>query len=83
MTVRLHPHAKQRTAERGATEMEVSAAIREGEQFEAKYGRTGFRRNFVSEEQWHGKFYRTKQVEAHAVREGRDWPVISVIVRYF
>jgi len=83
MTVRFHPHAKQRMAERGATEAEVLATLHEGEQFEAKYGRTGFRRNFAFEKHWHDKFYRAKQVEAYAVREDQDWLVISVIVRYF
>ncbi len=70
-------------AERGATDTEVSAAIQEGERFEAKFGRTGFRRNFVFEREWRHDFYRTKQVEAYAVREGQDWLVITVIVRYF
>lgn len=83
MAVRFHPHAKQRMAERGATDAEVSAVIREGEHFEAKSGRAGFRRNFVFESQWQGKFYRTKQVEVYAVHEGQDWLVISAVVRYF
>lgn len=45
--VRLHPHAKDRLLERGATEGEVVATVEGGETFPAKYGRTGFRRNFV------------------------------------
>ena len=69
--------------ERGAADAEVLSAVQEGERFEAKYGRAGFRRNFVFERQWQGKFYATKQVEAYAVYEGEDWLVISVIVRYF
>jgi hypothetical protein len=64
MVVRFHPHARQRMAERGATDTEVSAAIQEGERFEAKFARTGFRRNFVFEREWGHDFYRTKQVEA-------------------
>lgn len=83
MVVRFHPHAKERMAERGTTASEVSVAIQEGERFAAKYGRAGFRRNFVFERLWCGKFYGTKQVEAYAVGEGQDWLVISVIVRYF
>ena len=83
MAVRFHPHAEQRTVERGATDSEVSAAIQGGEQFDAKFGRAGFRRNFVFDKQWRGKYYGTKQLEAFAVREGKDWLVISVIVRYF
>ncbi len=83
MAVRYHPHARERMAERGASEQEITAAVGEGEQFKAKFGRTGFRRNFVFEKQWRGKYYKTKQVEAYAVREGDDWLVITVIARYF
>jgi len=83
MVVRFHPHARERMAERGASEQEVTAAMVEGEQFEAKFGRGGFRRNFVFKKQWRGKYYKTKQVEAYAVREGEDWLVVTVIARYF
>jgi hypothetical protein len=47
MTVRFHPHAQERMAERGTTEEEVRAAVERGERFPAKFGRTGFRRNFL------------------------------------
>jgi hypothetical protein len=43
MDVRFHPHAKQRMVERGATNLEVSSAVQDGEQFEAKFGRAGYR----------------------------------------
>jgi hypothetical protein len=69
--------------ERGATEAEVSATVREGERFPAKFGRTGFRRNFAFDSEWHGRRYATKQVEAFAVKAGRDWLVITVLARYF
>ncbi len=83
MAVRFHPHAQQRMAQRGATEKEVIDTVTEGEQFEAKFGRAGFRRNFVFEKQWRNKYYKTKQIEVYAIREGDDWLVISVIGRYF
>ena len=83
MAVRFHPHARERMLERGAAEREVTATVEKGEQFEVKFGRTGFRRNFVFEKQWRAKLYKTKQVEAYAVRQDKDWLVISVIVRYF
>ena len=47
MNVRLHPHAAARLIERGATEEEVVNAVETGEKFSAKFGRTGFRRNFA------------------------------------
>ena len=81
--VRLHPHARERMQERGATEEEIQATVAQGEQFPAKFGRTGFRRNFQFDQEWSGRHYRTKQVEAYAVQEGADWLVITVITRYF
>jgi len=83
MAVRFHPHARERMRERGATEDEIRATVEQGEQFPAKFGRTGFRRNFRFDSEWRGKYYRTKQVEAYAVREGPDWLVITIITRYF
>ena len=47
MKVDIHPHARERLAERGATEAEVMATVEGGEQFPAKFGRAGFRRNFA------------------------------------
>ncbi len=83
MAVRFHSHARERMRERGATEHEVRATVEQGEQIPAKFGRTGFRRNFRFDSKWRGKYYRTKQVEAYAVREGPDWLVITIITRYF
>ena len=40
--VRLHPHARERMQERGATEEEIQATVAQGEQFPARFGRTGF-----------------------------------------
>ena len=80
--VTLHPHARTRLAERGATEAEVIETVREGERFPAKFGRTGFRRNFPFNGVWRGRQYATKQVEAFAVEES-GWLVITVIVRYY
>ena len=82
MNVRLHPHALERLAERGSTEEEVVATVLGGERFPAKFGRTGFRRNFVFGGEWRGRPYPTKQVEAYAVEE-EGWLVITVVVKYF
>jgi hypothetical protein len=83
MAVRIHPHAHQRMHERGATEEEVTATVEQGELFPVKFARTGFRRNFRFDQEWRGRQYRTKQIEAYAVQEGTDWLVITVITRYF
>ena len=61
---------------------EIIATVEHGEQFPAKFGRTGFRRNFAFRKKWRGRFYRGKQLEVIAVRE-RGWLVLTVIVKYF
>ncbi len=81
--VTFHPHALERMAQRGATAKEVAETIQNGEQFQAKFGRTGFRRNFLFEKRWRNEYYKTKQVEVYAVQNDKDWLVISVITRYF
>ena len=83
MNVRLHPHARERLSERGATEHEVLATVEGGEKFPAKFGRTGFRRNFIFDGQWLGRKYSTKQIEAYAVDEKDGWLVITVLVKFF
>ena len=76
-------HAKERLSERGATEEEIITAIETGETFAAKFGRTGFRRNFSFGGLWKGKVYATKQVEVYAVKEGDDWLAITFVTRFF
>lgn len=83
MAVRFHPHAKERMLERGTTEREVVLTLEHGEQFPAKFNRTGFRRNFVFNKEWRGKYYKNKQVEVYAVKENTDWFVITIITKYF
>ena len=83
MTVRLHPHARERLIERGATEAEIIATVSHGGTFPAKLGRSGFRRNFVFGAKWRGQYYANKQVMAYAVRERRGWLVITVITKFF
>jgi hypothetical protein len=83
MTVRLHAHALERCMERGAEEREVVETVEHGEQFPAKYGRTGFRRNFPFDREWRGRMYSTKQIEAYAISEDAVWLVITVITHFF
>ena len=83
MNISIHQHAFERMIERGATEEEVIATVQFGEQFPAKFQRTGFRRNFFFNKLWHDKLYGTKQIEAYAVLENDEWLVITVITRFF
>jgi len=70
-------------AQRGALENQVIDTVTKGESFAAKFGRTGFRRNFAFDKKWQNEYHKTKQVEVYAVQEDDDWLVISVITRYF
>ena len=83
MAIHMHPHALARISERGATEAEVRATVETGERFPAKFGRTGFRRNFAFEGTWRGRHFANKQVEVFGIQEGEDWLVITVITRYY
>jgi len=83
MNVQFHPHALARMAERGAKEAEVTATISGGEEFAAKFGRVGFRRNFAYNGVWQGKPYANKQVEVYGKSESGVWLVITVIVKFF
>ena len=65
MPVRFHSHARERMEERGATEDEVTATVEHGEQFPAKFGRTGFRRNFPY---GHHTLLLNRQSEGRAMR---------------
>jgi len=83
MTVRFHPHALERMAERGASKLEVEAVIAEGEKFSAKFARQGFRQSFTFAAEWKGNWYANKQIDVFAVWENQGWLVITVITRYF
>jgi hypothetical protein len=81
--IEVHPHARLRAVERGASESEIVATVSGGERFPAKLGRVGFRRNFAFDGIWRGRRYATKQIEALAVDEDGGWLVITVLVKYF
>ena len=83
MTIQFHPHAQERMEERGTTEDEVKKTIECGEQFPAKFGRIGFRRNFSFNSKWRGEYYTNKQLEVYAVQKGNDWLVITIITKYY
>jgi hypothetical protein len=83
LPVIIDPHARERLVERGAREHEVVATVEGGERFPAKFGRTGFRRNFAFGGVWRGRAYAMKQLEVFAVEEDGRWVVITVITRFF
>ena len=79
----IHPHAKERALERGASEYEIIDVVETGEVFPGKYGRKGFRKTILYNDIWQGKHYYVRQIECYAVKEQEDWIVISLLVKYF
>ncbi len=79
----IHEHALVRAAERGALTAEIELTVAEGEDFPAKFNRTGFRRNFDFDHHWNGKHYQTKQIEVYCETEKDHLLAITVTVRYF
>ena len=85
MAIKIHPHARERMLERGASEEEILRTIIEGDEFKAKFDRKGFRRNFPfnAVRKGKGKHCQTKQVEVYDVEEDDHIIVITVVVKYF
>ena len=83
MKIIFHPHAEKRSVERGTSVQEILQTVNEGEQFPAKFGRSGYRMNFHYEKVWNGQFYQTKQIEVFAVIENERLIIITVLVKYF
>lgn len=76
-------HAMDQLKDRGTTTQEVEIAIRDGEPTPAKKGRLAFRKNFLFDAYWKGKYYNTKQVMPIVKEEENQWIVVTVYVFYF
>lgn len=82
MDIRLHPHARIRMVERGATENEARETIETRERFPAEFAGTDFWKDFVFQVEWNGQYYINK-ANRSICEEDDGWTVISLIVRYF
>ena len=80
--IQFSQHAIQRLAQRGATEGEAIAAIREGDWTTARSDRYESEKVFGYNSQWHGRHYRTKTVQCIFVEESERIVVVTVYV-YF
>lgn len=83
MPIRLTKHAREQCRERGASEHEVTEAIRNGEWEEAKNGRMMARLNLQYGRFWTGNIYPIKQVAPVFVVEELEIVVITVYTFYF
>jgi hypothetical protein len=75
-------HAKQRMAQRGATQDEVEETVVMGVQSQNSKGQDVFQKSFDFCRYYMGKYYTLKHVKVIAVFEHPDWVVVTVIVKY-
>jgi hypothetical protein len=76
-------HSMDQLKDRGTNKNEVKITIIEGEKCPAKYGRKAFRKNFLFNDYWKGKFYKMKQVMPIVKEMTNKIIVITVYVFYF
>ena len=81
--IRFTSHAKEQSAERGASESEVKEAIERGLREPAKRGRMIYRHNFQYRAKWQGRYYAIKQVAPVVVETDHEFVVVTVYAFYF
>jgi len=81
--IRFSRHAVENMRRRGTTAVEVSQTITEASWVPARAGRFECVKDFLYNDYWNGKLYRTKQVVPIFKEEGNNIVVITVYVFYF
>jgi hypothetical protein len=81
--IKFSQHAREQMLERGASEAEVTEAIRAGESVPARRGRQGYRKNYQYNQFWGGRRYAIKQVLVIVAQEDDELIVVTVYTFYF
>ncbi len=76
-------HARDRCAQRGTTEADVTAAIRSGKREPAQRGLWLYRLNLEYQREWAGEWYAVQQVTAIVAEEADRLVVVTVYTYYF
>ena len=76
-------HAKEQLTFRGATEQEIIEAIRTCHLEPAELGRLQYKKDFLYENIWNKKYYKTKHVRPIFVEEETEIVVITIYTYYF
>ena len=76
-------HARDRCRDRGATESDVVAAIRNGKREPAQRGLWLFRMNVEYQRQWGGAWYAVQQVAPVVDEQPNRFVVVTVYTFYF
>ncbi|MFO7855952.1 MAG: DUF4258 domain-containing protein [Paracoccaceae bacterium] len=80
--VRLHPHAEERAAERGASAEEIAETVATGARAPARHGRTAFERDFPGPFPRGARRFDSKRLLVYAVEDDEGWLVVTVVVKY-
>jgi len=81
--IEISEHARLQMKERGVSESEVIASIRQGDAEPARAGRTLYRKIFEFGGLWRGRSYRLKQVATVVADEPAELVVVTVYAFYF
>lgn len=76
-------HARDRCAQRGTTEADATAAIRNGKREPAQRGLWLYRLNLEYQREWDGKWYAVQQVAPVVDDEADRIVVVTVYAFYF
>ena len=76
-------HALEQLSYRGAAEKEVQEAIQTCRWLPAELGRLECRKDFGYNQDWHKKFYQTKQVHPIFIEEAKEIVIVTVYVYFF
>ena len=81
--IRLSGHAKEQLFFRGTTEDEVIEAIKTSSWQPAEPGLLVCKKDFIFENEWNKKYYKTKQVKPIFVEEEMEIVVVTVYTYFF
>jgi len=81
--IHLSQHAKQQLFYRGTTEEEIIDTIQASQWEPAELNRLECHKDFIYNQNWNNKYYKTKQVKPIFAEEHDQITVITVYVFYF
>lgn len=81
--IRFSGHAKEQLSYRGTAENEVVDTIKTSEWKPAELGRLQCRKDFVFENEWNKRYYKTKQVRPIFIEQEKEIVVVTVYTYFF
>ncbi len=81
--IKFSQHAKEQLEFRGATKKEIIETIKTAKWIPAELGRIECKKDFVFDEKWNEKYFKSKQVRSIFVEEEKEIVVVTVYTYYF